>query len=423
MSISQPQLPRTYTLRARWLLPGAGPAAENAAVTIHDGRIASLRNDDATEPAYDLGDAILLPGLVNAHTHLEFSDLASPLGQPGISLPAWIRLLVQLRRQRGGGPGEAIAAGIRESLASGVTALGEIATGDWVSPTTEPSPHLTAYFESIALSAERAEACLAATRGFLESRRDSAVHGAGISPHAPYTVRPDLLAALVAQAREHTVPVAMHVAETREEIELLRDGGGPLVELLEELGAWRPGVIPLGARPLDYLRAISEAPRALVIHGNYLDDEELNFLAAQRARMSLVYCPRTHDYFRHAPYHNLARLIERGINVCVGTDSRASNPDLALLNELRFVAERATNLPGESILNLGTSNAARALGLELVRGTIHVGAGADLLVLRPPSRAARDPWELAWDHSTQVDAVILAGKVVQGGPIPANRAT
>ncbi len=160
----------------------------------------------------------------------------------------------------------------------------------------------------------------------------------------------------------------------------------------------------------------------LVIHGNYLDDEELDFLAEHRDRMSLVYCPRTHDYFRHAPYHDLAKLSQRGVRVCLGTDSRASNPDLDLLAELRFVAQRA-HLPGDFVLSLVTQNAASALGIENECGAIAVGRRADLCVLRTSLSAAHDPFELIWDANAMVEAVLIAGKLFQGGPGPAKRAT
>ena len=99
--------------------------------------------------------------------------------------------------------------------------------------------------------------------------------------------------------------------------------------------------IPRGSRPLDYLRALADSPRALVIHGNYLSGEELAFIGERRERMSLVFCPRTHAYFGHAPYP-LERAVSAGARVALGTDSRASNPDLSLLEEMRFVARHVS---------------------------------------------------------------------------------
>src|SRR5437868_14871654 len=112
----------------------------------------------------------------------------------------------------------------------------------------------------------------------------------GFSPHAPYTVSPRLLKELILIARHFDWPMAMHIAESREELELLRDGTGPFRELLEERSMWDEGAVPRGSQPLDYLRTLAKAPRAIVIHGNYLDYEELRFLGANRDRMSLVFC-------------------------------------------------------------------------------------------------------------------------------------
>src|SRR4029079_17443838 len=119
---------------------------------------------------------------------------------------------------------------------------------------------------------------------------------------APYTVHPDLFAALLKFAAINRYPVAMHLAESPEEIELLRSGGGPFRDLLEELGVWREDANPKGYRPLDYLQTLGEAPRALIIHGNYLDQEEVEFLAKHNNTMALVFCPRTHAYFGHKQY-------------------------------------------------------------------------------------------------------------------------
>ncbi len=416
-------LPTSYSLRARWLFPGHGSPADNPTVTVRDGHIASLAPADSVAPVIDLGDAAILPGLVNAHTHLEFSDLAAPLGRPGMPLPDWIRLVIQYRRERGGATAPAIAAGIEESVAAGVTTIGEIATAGWALPREASIARVTAFHESIGLASDRSDDCLAEARQFLDAKANNPRCSFGLSPHAPYTVHPELCARLIALATERQAPVAMHVAESPEELELLRDGRGALVDLLEELGAWRPHAVPRGARPLDYLRMLSAAPRALVIHGNYLDDEELLFLAEHRNRMSLVYCPRTHDYFRHPPYHAIEQLLQRGVQICIGTDSRASNPDLSLFAELQFVAQRFPSLSGETILGLGTSAAARALGREHECGRIAVGMPADLCIVRTSDRAMRDPYELLWDATAEVAAAIVDGKLCHVAPGPLNSAT
>src|SRR5205823_10181172 len=115
-------------------------------------------------------------------------------------------------------------------------------------------------------------------------------------------------------------------------------------------------------RPLDYLQTLATAHRALVIHGNYLAADEIQLLAAHRDCMSVVYCPRTHAYFGHEHYP-LSQMLAAGVRVAVGTDSRASNPDLRLLAELRYIARHHPAIPRDVILRQGTLAGAEALGI------------------------------------------------------------
>ncbi len=195
---------------------------------------------------------------------------------------------------------------------------------------------------------------------------------AGLSPHAPYSVHPLLLTKLVGLGAAANVPVAMHLAESREELELLARGSGPFRELLDGLGVWSPEVFGGGRRPLDYLKRLAGAPRVLVIHGNYLDAEEIDYLAARAATSSVVYCPRTHAFFAHERYP-LAGMLAREVNVALGTDSRASNPDLSLLAEMRFCAASHSDVPAAAILEMATIRGARALGTRLPDGHSRAG--------------------------------------------------
>jgi cytosine/adenosine deaminase-related metal-dependent hydrolase len=185
---------------------------------------------------------------------------------------------------------------------------------------------------------------------------------------------------LVSLARERDLPVAMHIAESIEELELLGNGVGPFQQLLEERSMWDAEAIPRRSRPLDYLRTLAETPRALVIHGNYLDEEERVFLASHAEKMSLVFCPRTHDYFGH-PRYPLPELLSAGVHVALGTDSRASNPDLDLLAEMRYVANECPNIDPQTILRLGTLAGAAALGCASDVGSITPGKIANMIAV------------------------------------------
>jgi cytosine/adenosine deaminase-related metal-dependent hydrolase len=348
----------------------------------------------------DLGDVAILPGLVNAHTHLEFSDVGAPLGQPGEPLPTWIRSVVAQRRARHEtAAADAISRGLKESTSAGVTAIGEISTGSWP-PVGAVRADVMVFHESIGLAATSASTQADAAARHVASARhewNQANLLPGLSPHAPYSVHPDLLDRLVQLAIESQVPVAMHVAESREELELLATGQGPFRDMLEAFGVWQEGIF--GARrPLDVLEQLAHCPRALVIHGNYLATDEIEMLRQQAEHMSLVYCPRTHAYFRHEAYP-LAQLLSAGVHVTLGTDSRASNPDLSLWGEMRHVSAHHLAVRPAQILELGTLCGARALGLAAQLGTLETGKLANLAIVPIAEHAARDPHELLLDSS------------------------
>ena len=213
-----------------------------------------------------------------------------------------------------------------------------------------------------------------------------------MSPHAPYTASPQLIRELVSTAANRGMPVAMHLAESPEELLLLAEGRGPFQEILEERGMWDPWVIGRGSAPLDYLRMLTRAPKSLVVHGNYLDYSELAMMARQAGAMSLCYCPRTHAHFKHRRYP-LTQALELGVPVCLGTDGRASNPDLSILEEMREVHRQFPNVRPETILRMGTLAGAEALGLEDV-GAIRPGAFADLVCIPLPKKADGRPDEM-----------------------------
>ena len=367
-----------FALQARWVLPIESPPIAGGFVTIENERIVAVgKRPDNGASVEDLGDVVLMPGLVNAHTHLEFSQCAEPLGQPGMSLPEWIQLVIASRRQQSS-DASAVSVGLQESLRAGVTSIGEIATSPFAFDSLTVMPELIAFQEVIGFSAGRVDSVFAELQQRLQSKHNTGQ--LGISPHAPYTVHPELLAKLVTFASQQQLPVAMHLAESPEELQLLRDNAGPFRELLEERSMWDDDVFASGLQPLDYLQVLAQSPRSLVIHGNYLLQKEIEFVAEHRGQMSLVFCPRTHAFFGHADYP-LQAILDAGVNVAIGTDSRASNPDLSLLGELRYMASVFEGIPPEVILMLGTLNGAEALGMAETVGSLVPGKLANLTAI------------------------------------------
>lgn len=395
------------TYRARWVW-AAGRWLVDGRVTVAGRQIVAVGTDRITGEI-DLGDQIILPGLVNAHTHLEFSSLSAPLPYDQ-TFASWIRGVVRWRQgQTPSSVDEAIERGLAESARAGVTTLGEISTRHWDAPTALDAsevdlaalpvtqPQLVVFDELLGLKPEAvesqtADACRHLTVG---AKRPGEGTGppawtAGLSPHAPYSVSGELFAEAISLAKAADVPVAMHLAETREELELLAAGTGPLAELFTEWGLWTPRQRAAFRSPGEVLQQLSGLPRVLVIHGNYLSPDELDFLAG-KDQFSVVYCPRTHSYFQHEPYP-LAACLKRGIRVALGTDSCASNPDLDLLAEVRHVALCHPEIAPATLLEMATRHGAEALGLGETVGQLVPGMRADFCVL-PLRPGIHDPFE------------------------------
>src|SRR5690242_4343961 len=172
------------SFRARWIFPIDRPPIESGYLTIEGERIVDVGLERLGSTAVDLGPVALLPGLINAHTHLEFSDLRKPLGSPKMSLPAWIRLVIAERGKSSSPEGDPLELGVVESLRNGVTTLADICTADRPSPILDPSISL---FEVIGFSQARAESAFRALTTKLDAAGEAWCR-IGISPHAPYTV-------------------------------------------------------------------------------------------------------------------------------------------------------------------------------------------------------------------------------------------
>ncbi len=403
---------REQVYRARWLVPVSSPAVENGWIRVRNGWVIEMGRGKPAQPHQDLGDVAILPALVNAHTHLEFSDLQAPIGVPGMPLPTWIGRVIAHRAEANQSLENRTAsllAGLAESHAAGVGLIGEIATRPWLeeswradsSETDEKQPQagpdVIRFAEVLGFSAtaqqhaqQWAETLVESTAevespaGLSQRTPTTTTWFAGYSPHAPYSTPLELVRWAVEQAAQRWRPVAMHLAESLEELELLNSGGGPFRDVLTKIGVWREGLFPQPRGIGEYLQILAAAPRSLVIHGNYLTNSEIDNIANQ-PQTSIVYCPRTHHYFRHAAYP-LLDMLERGARVVLGTDSRASNPCLSIWQEAAFVANNFAGLDPERLLGMITQDAAIALG-QPNYGTITVDQPARFITV--PTQTSR----------------------------------
>jgi len=406
----------SFTLRCRWLLPMKSPPIEGAWLRVEQGRIAAMarRPIGMPETIVDLGDAIVLPGLVNAHTHLEFSAIQAPLDATG-GLPGWIGRVISARRERPRDPMHTIAAirqGLSESAAAGVTTIGDIATLAPPAAYAGPGPRVRVYREGLGLRHEAIDAVSRSVIADVDRLRAAGI-ATGISPHAPYSVAASLGKRLLQEARQRHCPVAMHLLESDAEASLLAHGTGPFRTLLENLGAWDAADPPRLAFSAEWIHHLAHLHRGIVVHATHIatDPDALIQLSRHRDRLAVVVCPRTTRTISNM-FPPLPLLKSAGVRVAIGTDSRASNSDLSVLAECRTLVDAGLVSP-EASLRMVTTEAAWALGFEDRAGAIIVGRPADLAILRPASPTT-DPFTAAIDPNTSVTATFRRGKIIAG---------
>jgi 5-methylthioadenosine/S-adenosylhomocysteine deaminase len=387
-------------LTADWVVPVEGPPIAAGAVAIDDGLIAAvgpaaeLRDLDPSGGEH-FDDAAILPGFVNAHTHLEYSAYAG-FGD-GLTFAPWIGLHVQRKSLLEDGDMLALARlGAAECLRSGVTTVGDCSfSGDAATACAELGLRAIVFLEVFGVEAGAVER-FGRVRERVEDAFSERVR-AGVSPHAPYTCTIEVYAACA----ELGVPMATHLSESEQELEYLATGRGPWEALGEYL------IPPLG-RPA--IPALAEAgilgPDVVAAHCVYVTDEDMALLAENS--VAVAHCPRSNALLGCgiAP---LARLREAGVNVSIATDSPASTPSFDMFDELRTAViaargreRRPDALLGGEALELATLGGARALGLSDDVGSLTPGKRADVTVVSLTGSPFL-PWE------DPVGAVVFGG--------------
>ncbi|MEX2155406.1 MAG: amidohydrolase family protein [Gemmatimonadales bacterium] len=390
-------------IRAGRVHPVTAPPIEDGAVLVDDaGRIAAVGPHAAvpTPPKADtleFTDGVLVPGLINCHTHLELTHLGGKNAESEFT--AWIRRVRELKEAT---PHpqflESAASGLRECWRAGVTCVAETgSTGAVMRALHDLGGRGIVYQEVFGPDPAKVDASMAELEAAVAQLRRLATPQIvlGVSPHAPYTVSAPLYEAVAEYARRERLPVAVHIAESKEETQFVRDGTGPFTEALRARG------IPVEAHhvsPVQYVvqrGVITEG--TLCIHCVQLDQDDVQALARRGA--AIAHCPRSNAVHRHgrAP---LKVFREEGITVGLGTDSVVSVGELDLWAEAE-----AAGLSGDEALRALTFDGARALGLDSEIGSLEVGKAADLAVFTPTV-----PYRLLPPLTAQL--TVLAGRIV-----------
>ncbi len=352
------------------------------------------------EGAIDLGHVALMPALVNAHTHLELSYLRGRVGPAG-SFVDWVRALLALRRDasdpRATHIVEAATRAHGEAVSSGTGVFGDV-SNTLVTPLLGTrAPHIAGivFHELIGFRSGGADALIAAAREQAQAHRVADVR-INPAPHAPYSVSPALFRAIgVELARGGSPITTVHLAESPEEVRLLRDGTGPWRQALEDFGAWDEAWEPPGTSPMAYAESLGFlGPAVLAVHGVQCDGADVARLAASGA--TVVVCPRSnlHVGVGNAPIDAFYRA---GVPVAIGTDSLASAPDLNMFEEMAHVRRAAPSVPARRILESATRVGANALGYGDQHGVIVPGAAPGLIAVDLP------------DNVVDVEEYLLSG--------------
>jgi len=374
--------------RAPWVLPIRHPAISDGAVAVRSGRIAAVGRFNhvlSTFPdsrVVEYQDSVLLPALVNAHTHLELSHLAHLSRQPSpATFTGWIENMLA-ERERIGSAGEVVRAAALEALAAqqadGVIAIGDISnTGLTRELAAQFNGQLLCFKEYLGLRA----AGVAPALELLEAEEDDDY----CTAHAPYSTHADLLRALKKRADRsgHVFPI--HVAEPAAESEMMSRGRGEIPDFLERRGFWDGSFQATGINnsgSVQYLHQLGILDnRTLCVHCIHLSSRELDLV--KEAGCKVCICPGSNRYLGvgKAP---VAEYLRMGILPALGTDSLASNPQISLWREMRLLAEDHPGVAPADILAMATAGGAAGLGLEVELGSLEAGKQARFLVVQLP---------------------------------------
>jgi cytosine/adenosine deaminase-related metal-dependent hydrolase len=414
---------RKLLLRARAILRLSAPPLPNGAIIISGNRISEVgRWRDLAkaerDEVVDLGDSILLPGLVNAHCHLDYTDMAGQFPPPKI-FSDWLKLITTAKGHWSKSDyATSWMNGARMLLRTGATTVGDIEAMPDILPDVWKLGNLrvVSFLEMIGITCKRKpEAILEEALGRIDSLPNGSCY-AGLSPHAPYSTLPELLTLSTAAARKRNLRMCVHVAESSQEFEMFVDGRGEMYDWLRrstrdmsDCGLGSP------VRHLARFGVLGE--NLLAVHVNYVAKGDAALLA--KHKVHVVHCPRSHEYFRHGLFA-LQRLLRAGVNVCIGTDSLASvvktrreTVELNMFEEMRALANRESWLSPKKILQMATLNGARALGMRGQIGELSTGSFADVIAI-PWSGRLSAVHKSVLEHKGDVSNSMINGKWVHG---------
>lgn len=412
-------LRQPFILRARTVLPVSKPALDNGAVLVSGSRISATGSWEEVSAlphagVIDLGDVVLVPGLINAHCHLDYTDMAGML-PPQKLFTDWIKLMLAAKAEWNYTEfAESWLHGAQMLLRTGTTTVADFeAVPELLPDVWSATPmRVLSLLEMTGVKSRRSpQAILAEALSRVDGLHDSRSR-ASLAPHAPYSTAPELIRISTEAARERSLPISIHVSESLLEYEMFRSARGEMYDWLRrndrdlsDCGRGSP------VKQLAELRALNSS--LIAVHLNYLDDDDPALLA--KHSVHVAHCPRSHFYFQHSafPYRELAAA---GVNVCLGTDSlatvyktRREIVELSMFDEMSGFAEKHPDVTSDEIIRMATVRGARALGLAGQTGELTPGAYADIIAI-PFHDDAAEVCDAVVNHRGAVAASLIDGQ-------------
>ena len=412
------------------VLPITGSPVEHGAILVKDGRIitvgerTSVLRENPREEFLDFGDALLMPGLVNLHGHFECAAFDFLASEP-TSFSQWLGGIIQAGRGMERDDWlRAARTGVADSLAAGITCSADITrSGAGLQAAYEAGMPALIYLEVVAVDASNLMETVVDLLERLKSSEPVAQAGVqrlGVSPHSAYTLTEAALKACADIARQYTLPLSIHLAETADEVELVRGGSGALARAisdrlaLEVIAAGGSGSTP--AEFLDGLGLINSA--LIAAHGVWLSEDDIILMRQKGAAVAV--CPTSNELLNvgEAP---IGSFVERGLSFGIGTDSIASNPTFDLFVEagkVRAIYKKQggarSKLRSQMLVEKLTIEAARILGFDDDLGSIEAGKRADFIAVDTSAKRHANPYDYLLESVTKADIThtILGGEIV-----------
>lgn len=392
-------------------IPGV-PSIGNGAIAISKGTILAVGTEDTIKKIFSshrvtrLRNIVLLPGLVNLHTHLELPPLLNTIRAKSFS--DWIINLIEAKKDLSK---EDYLRSARENIDtlihSGTTTVGEICThGKSPALLRQSGIRSTVFHEIISMKPSLEPARLSSLIA-----RPSSPMRAGLSPHSPYTVSESALRVIHQFGRKNDVRLSMHIAESKDEINLLQRYESGL-ERLYRFAQWDLDQAPRGNSSFDYLERIGFlSPRLLAVHAVHVTKKDIELI--RKSKISVAHCPRSNKETGVGTMP-LKKFLDAGITVGLGTDSLASSPSLNMWDEMRYAyhIHRRSGISAEDIFRLATIGGAKALGLDKEIGTLWRGKKADIIAVPLPGKDTGDIYSDLLRETKSCIMTMVNGKIL-----------